>query len=146
MNISPTEWGPHYWFVLHTIAFNYPTIPDKITKRKYYDFIQNIPLFIPDKKMATKFEYLLTKYPVSPYLDKRQTLIQWMNFIHNKINVQLYKPEISLVHSLDLYLEKHYLKKKEKKKHGIQYFVVCIILVVIGLYCFQNKKTELLFK
>ena len=30
-------WGPHYWFVLHTIALRYPKNPNDVTKKKYYD-------------------------------------------------------------------------------------------------------------
>jgi hypothetical protein len=140
MNISPTEWGPSYWFVLHTIAYHYPILPDKITKRKYYDFIQNIPLFIPDKKISENFEHLLSKYPVSPYLDSRKALLQWMNFIHNKVNVQLHKSQVTLVDSITSYVEKHVVKKKEKKKHGIIYCMLCILLFCIAYYCFHNKK------
>ena len=47
MILDPKIWGPHYWFVLHTIALQYPLHPTKIIKKKYYDFIQNLPLFIP---------------------------------------------------------------------------------------------------
>jgi hypothetical protein len=139
MNISSTDWGPHYWFFLHTIAYHYPPVPDKITKRKYYDFIQNIPLFIPDKKISKNFENILAKYPVSPYLDKRQTLIQWMNFIHNKINVQLRKSEISLVESVDVYIEKYIFKKKKTKKQIIVYVTLCILLFFLGWYCFSKR-------
>ena len=46
-NLDPNIWGPHYWFFLHTIAMSYPIHPNAVTKKKYYDFVQNIPLFIP---------------------------------------------------------------------------------------------------
>jgi hypothetical protein len=104
------EWGPHYWFVLHSVAYNYPTNPNSITKRKYYDFIQNIPLFLPDQEMGDKFSVMLDKYPVSPYLDNKDSFIRWVHFIHNKINVTLGKKEISLYESLDKYHEKNPLE------------------------------------
>ena len=44
MALNPTVWGPHYWFVLHTIALSYPLSPNTTTKKKYYDFIQNLPV------------------------------------------------------------------------------------------------------
>ena len=66
-------WGPHYWFVLHTIALRYPKNPNDVTKKKYYDFISNLPLFIPDTKMGDEFAELLDKYPVTPYLDNNNT-------------------------------------------------------------------------
>ena len=45
-------WGPPYWFTLHTIAMTYPEFPNETIKKKYYDFIQNIPLFIPNRNMG----------------------------------------------------------------------------------------------
>ena len=47
MALDPKVWGPHYWFVLHTIALTYPITPNDVCKKKYYDFIHNLPLFLP---------------------------------------------------------------------------------------------------
>ena len=43
MSLDPKIWGPHYWFVLHTIALTYPLTPNDTTKKKYYDFFHNLP-------------------------------------------------------------------------------------------------------
>jgi len=96
-------WGPHYWFIIHTIAHSYPDHPNAITKRKYYDFIQNLPLFIPDGDIGNRFSKILDQYPVSPYLDNRDSFVRWTNFIHNKINELLGKEELSLLESIDRY-------------------------------------------
>ena len=84
---DPNVWGPHYWFVLHTITLGYPLLPNDISKKKYYEFIHNIPLFIPVKQIGDKFSIILDKYPVAPSLDSRDSLIKWFHFIHNKINI-----------------------------------------------------------
>ena len=42
------------------------------------DFIQNLPQFIPDEKIGNEFE-ILDKYPVTPYLDNRNSFIRWMH-------------------------------------------------------------------
>ncbi len=34
MRYNPDVWGKHYWFVLFTIALNYPLNPNTITKKK----------------------------------------------------------------------------------------------------------------
>jgi hypothetical protein len=93
---TPHVWGPHYWFFLHTIAESYPITPNSITKKKYYDFVQNIPMFLPVEEISTYFSKLLNDYPVQPYLDNRESFIKWFWFIHNKINEKLEKPVISL--------------------------------------------------
>ena len=33
MNLNPDIWGPHYWFVLYTIAISYPINPNDVTKK-----------------------------------------------------------------------------------------------------------------
>lgn len=107
MKYDSKIWGPHFWFFLHTIAFNYPVYPNSVTKRKYYDLIMNFPLFIPNEKMANQFSHLLDKYPVSPYLDKRDSFILWTIFIHNKVNIMLGKKEMSRKKATRLYFEKY---------------------------------------
>jgi hypothetical protein len=94
--LDPNVWGPHFWFFFHTIAFSYPIHPNDVTKKKYYELIQNIPLWIPVESIGTDFEALLDLYPVSAYLDTRESLIEWFHFIHNKINEKLEKPRLTL--------------------------------------------------
>jgi hypothetical protein len=89
-------WGPKFWFVLHSMAATYPAAPTEVTKRKYYDTIQNLPLFLPDAAMGDRFAALLDAHPVSPYLCSRASFVRWAWFIHNKINVRIGKPQVSL--------------------------------------------------
>ena len=100
-------WGPYYWFVLMTIAVSYPITPNNITKKKYYEFIHNLPLFIPDENIGNNFAKLLDKYPVTPYLDSREMFTRWIHFIHNRINIKLGKKQISLGKAMEDYYE-HY--------------------------------------
>ena len=57
--LDPEIWGPHYWFFLHTIAMTYPHHPNAVTKKKYYEFVQNLPLFIPVEQISKEFSLLL---------------------------------------------------------------------------------------
>lgn len=94
--LDPKVWGPHYWFFLHTLAMTYPHHPNTVTKKKYYEFIQNLPLFLPVEEISSDFSKLIEKYPITPYLDNRDSFVRWMHFIHNKINERLEKHQISL--------------------------------------------------
>jgi hypothetical protein len=136
MHFDPSVWGPHYWFFIHTVSESYPINPNDVTKRKYYDFIQNIPLFIPVSEMGDKFSQILDKYPVTPYLDSRDSFVRWTHFIHNKYNVLLGKPEIPLSLALEKYRDQYkpkpvYLGEKIKmRKH---YLIMAIILILLAL-------------
>jgi FAD-linked sulfhydryl oxidase len=137
MHFDPSVWGPHYWFFIHTVAESYPMTPNNITKRKYYDFIQNIPLFIPVSEMGNKFSELLDKYPVTPYLDNRDSFVRWTHFIHNKYNVLLGKEEISLPVALERYRDAYkpkpvYLSEKINiRKHIIHIFIILLLVFLI---------------
>jgi hypothetical protein len=137
---KPDVWGPHYWFFLHTIAESYPITPNSITKKKYYDLIQNMPLFIPVVEMGDKFSEFLDKYPVTPYLDNRDSFVRWVHFIHNKFNVLLGKEQISLPLALEKYRALYkpkpiYLSEKiNLRKHYIHAALILIFVVLIYIY------------
>jgi hypothetical protein len=95
-HLDPEIWGPQFWGFLHTAAMTYPNHPNAITKKKYYDLIQSVPQFIPVEQMSSDFSRLLEQYPVTPYLDNKESLVRWTWYIHNKVNDKLEKPRISL--------------------------------------------------
>ena len=141
--LDPKIWGPHYWFFLHTVAMTYPHHPNAVTKKKYYEFIQNFPLFIPVEEISKEFEKMLDVYPITPYLDNRDSFIKWTHFIHNKINEKLEKPSIELNEFFIQYYNQYksqndkmieYYKLKEKLVYGF------ILASIIGsIYYFYDK-------
>ena len=94
MTLDSKVWGPHYWFVLQSMALTYSLHPNSVTKKKYYDFIQNIPLFLPDPELGNEFSKLLDKYPVTPYLDSRESFMKWSYFIYNRILIIRYQNQL----------------------------------------------------
>ena len=143
MYLDPKIWGPHYWFVLHTIALNYPLNPTDIIKKKYYDFILNLPLFIPINDISNKFSKFLDEFPVTPYLDSRESFIKWIYFIHNKINISLDLPELSLEESFRRYFKNYESEIDTNKKNLIKkkyiYYTILIILLIIILFYLYYK-------
>jgi|TARA_B100000927_G_scaffold147464_1_gene119012 hypothetical protein len=139
MNFEPEIWGPHYWFFLHTVAESYPLHPTSVTKKKYYDLLINFPLFIPNQDIGNKFSQLLDKYPVSPYLDSRESFVRWVHFIHNKLNIQLGKEELSMPVALEKYRNLYKPKKillRETiltRKHIIHFIFIVLLLFIIYL-------------
>ena len=141
--LDPKVWGPHYWFFLHTIALSYPIRPNTPTKKKYYEFIQNIPLFIPVKSMSADFSKLLDEYPVVPYLDSRDSFIRWMHFVHNKINEKLEKPKITLSDFYYNYYEEYKPKELKMKnyyrwKEKLIYTLVIIFVAILIVYLYNK--------
>lgn len=142
IELDPNIWGPQYWFVLFTIAITYPIFPNDVSKKKYYDFIQNLPLFIPNDKFGNSFIELLDKFPITPYLDSRESFIRWVHFIHNQINIKLNKPIVSLEDAMQKYYSNYIPKQiinietiKKKKKYS--YLIIIFILLSIIYYLYK---------
>jgi hypothetical protein len=141
--LDPNVWGPHYWFFLHTLSITYPKRPNTVTKKKYYEFIQNLPLFIPVEQISSDFSKLLDLYPVTPYLDNRESFTRWTWFIHNKINQKLDKPQITL----NEFYSKYYEEYKPKKQKMAEYYklrekaIYCgiIISILSAIYYLYDK-------
>ncbi len=143
VNLDPKVWGPKFWFVFHTITLNYPNNPNSVTKKKYYDFVQNIPMFLPVEEIATHFSKLLNEYPIQPYLDNRESFIKWFWFIHNKINEKLEKPIISIK---DFYIQ-YYEQYKSTNVKLLEYYKIrqkiiytVLILLLCGLIYYLYDK------
>ncbi|MDB4345573.1 Erv1/Alr family FAD-linked sulfhydryl oxidase [bacterium] len=136
-------WGPHYWFVLHTIALRYPKKPNDVTKKKYYDLISNFPLFIPDTKIGDEFAELLDKYPVTPYLDNNNTFSKWMHFIHNRINEKINKPTVTYNDFLEqyysLYKPKEEINRENFKHREKLIYGGILLIVIISIYIIYKK-------
>ena len=141
MTLDPKIWGPHYWFVLHTIALSYPETPTEVSKKKFYDFYQNLPLFLPIEEVGNNFSKFLDKYPVTPYLESRQSLVRWTHFIHNKINAALSLPILNLEESLSAYYEnykprevKDTQQRQRREKIAFATLLLCLIISTAYVY------------
>lgn len=133
----PEIWGPHYWFFLFTVALSYPDHVNAVTKRKYYDLVQNMPIFIPNEHIAKEFSNMLNAYPVTPYLDHRDSFVRWVVFIHNKVNEKLGKPEITPDEAMDLYFRKMVPRtllprqKYEWRKYAVYAGILSVLMFLL---------------
>ena len=87
-----------------------------------------VHLFLPDEEIGAQFSNFLDKYPVTPYLDSRESFMKWVHFIHNRINVSLGKKTMNYDDSLKEYfkqyrknedIEAEYRRKREKYVYAI---------------------------
>ena len=143
LQLDPDVWGPHYWFFLHTIAISYPHNPNAVTKKKYYELIQNLPLFIPVENIGNDFNKLLDEYPVTSYLDSRESLTKWMHFIHNKVNEKVEKPKITLNEFYERYYEEYKPKDvrlRDQYRWREKLIYIVILMSAGGLITYLYNK------
>ena len=144
MKLNRTVWLPYLHFVLQTISLYYPENPNTVTKKKYYNFVNDLPLLFPEYPMGKNFIDLLDKYPVTPYLESRLSFMKWVNYIHNKIKLDLKEETNDFSKSLQEYYEKY--KPKEvinkkwiKKKSKYIIFSVILLLFVLIIYLYNKN-------
>jgi len=143
MALNPEVWLPHFQFVMQTMSILYPKYPNDTTKKKYYSFIYDLGLFIPDKPLGDDFFKLLDKFPVTPYLSSRLSFMKWVHFINNKLLLRIDKPEVDFYDSLENYYNAYKPKEllhEEERKRRHQYIQMGVILgAVILIYYFSSR-------
>ena len=144
-SLDPNIWFPSFWFFLRNVAHTYPDFPNDVAKRKYYDFIQNLPLFIPNKKWSVEFSHLLDEFPISPYLANRDSFFFWIHFIQNRVDRKVGNPENTLFGHMEAYYQQYKpVQIVLSKKIGIQkkYILLTVIILcmffIACIYAFSN--------
>ena len=103
--LDPSIWYPPFWHFLRSVAHTYPDYPNEVTKRKYYDFIQNLPLFLPNTESSLEFSRILEGFPISPYLANRDSFFFWIHFVQNRVDRKLGNAEKTNLEHMEEYYQ-----------------------------------------
>ena len=102
-SLNPKIWMPSFFFFLRSVAHGFPDTPNRVTKRKYYDFVMNIPMYVPSDEWINTFTHLLDVCPITPYLDSRDAFFMWIHMLENKVNLRMNLPNKTIVEHYDQY-------------------------------------------
>jgi hypothetical protein len=153
-------WGPHLWFSLHSISFNYPLQPSIEDINNYNIFFSNLQEVIPCSVCKENYKRHLNEHPLKDYLDNRKSLVFWVIDMHNMVNIELGKKilsyDIVIKKYEDVYQKKIVLNNEDvreldlnkKKQIPIIYYInlvyglyfILIILLIINLINITNKS------
>lgn len=143
--MDPTVWGPKLWFVIHTVALNFPDNPTYEIIRQHEDFFNNLKYIIPCDKCRLHYTQRLDKNPVTKYLKDSNTLFKYTIDLHNEVNKSLDKKIYSYDEVVDIY-KKHYsneptVEKCVKSIFNLKNTVILGILVslVSGVIYYKNR-------
>lgn len=103
-------WGPHLWFSLHTISFNYPLKPKEQDKIDYNIFFNSLKQVIPCSVCKKNYIRHLNELPIEQHLDNRKKLVYWVIDLHNMVNGETGKKILSYQNVIKKY-EDAYGKK-----------------------------------
>lgn len=165
-------WGPHLWFSLHTISFNYPLKPTNIEKKNYYDFFMNLQEVIPCSVCKKNYKRHLNEHPIKQSLNTRKDLVYWLIDMHNMVNGEIGKKILSYDNVIkkyeDVYKKKIIFEENEseekfenqieennniKKINNMNYsniiyaiIIILILLLIINFtYLYYKKKNPKYF-
>lgn len=87
------KWGPAGWHFLHAVAFKMykrPNNPTAEERRWAKRFFQSVGHVLPCEPCNLHYQNYILKHPVNT--DTRETLVQWLVNLHNKVNEKNNKP------------------------------------------------------
>ena len=85
-------WGPPFWYILHTISFNYPINPTNKEKKDYYNFYNNLQNILPCKPCRDNLKIHYDKFPLNNNVFKnRYNLSKYIYNLHELVNTLLNK-------------------------------------------------------
>jgi len=91
--MRPSVWGPILWHTMHIISLGYPETPDEATRQAAANFYRSLTSLIPCPICRDHYAKLIQMSP--PATESKDALIKWVFTIHNQVNAQLGKAEIS---------------------------------------------------
>jgi len=91
--MRPSVWGPILWNTMHIISLGYPEIPDDATQQAAANFYRSLSSLIPCPICRIHYTKLIQVIP--PATESKDALIKWVFTIHNQVNKELGKAEIS---------------------------------------------------
>jgi len=100
MRFPPAVWGPIFWMTIHIVALGYSDTPSYSEKRAVKEFYEGLQFLIPCPKCKEHYRENLKIHPVTPSLDNRRDLFRWTVKMHNMVNKQLGKAEITETEAL----------------------------------------------
>jgi hypothetical protein len=137
---------------MHIISFEYPEKPTEYDKRIYHDFYTSLKDVIPCKDCQKHYREFITRYPLTPHLDNRDTLIKWVIQVHNFVNKSLNKPELTPKQVFAIYkdltpqspfiksdTETIVRKNQEKEYYRLYVFIFLAVIIIIASRYYFTK-------
>lgn len=135
--MKPEIWGPHAWFLLHSISLEYPDNPTSEDKQNMITFINSLGKVLPCEKCRTNFKSHLEEHPLN--VNSKVDLVKWVIDIHNTVNRINNKRELSYEECVEHFEETYYDEHGLYKKSYFIIILMCVILLLIVVGYIINK-------
>lgn len=95
IGMSPAVWGPIFWTMLHITTLGYPEFPTDAEKQGAVAFFESLQYTLPCPICKQHYADNLKRFPVQQAIGSKQQLIRWLFVVHNEVNKQLQKSQVS---------------------------------------------------
>ena len=137
--MKPDIWGKHFWYTIHFIALDYPEKPNNEDKRDFQTFFENLHKVIPCYKCSVNYVKHLKERPLEKSdLENNETLFKWTVDIHNIVNRELKKRQVSYDDAWRIYQNFGDSGKKNTWLLFLVFILVFIIVFMITAYFWSN--------
>ena len=148
--MDPNLWGPHLWYFLHTLTYQFPIQPTWNDKQHMNEFLVSLEHILPCEHCKFHYKNYLLDFP--PILDNQTQFIIWMIQLHNFVNQRLGKPQKEYAEVLEFYQavfngKQDYMPQKCPVQELNEFYKKgCIVLAVISAFLLffiflQNRPT-----
>ena len=96
MGIAPDSWGPYVWAAIHLVCIGAPDFLGPAEQMHYKQFFMTLPHVIPCSTCSDHLKENLQKLPIDQNLATNKDLFKWSVNLHNIVNSQLNKPQVTL--------------------------------------------------
>jgi hypothetical protein len=98
IGMGPAVWGPIFWKTMHIVSLGYSAHPTAEQKTAAVHFYRSLMHMIPCPICRAHYSHFMDAMPVEDAVGTRDDLINWVFHLHNKVNKELGKPEITFDH------------------------------------------------
>lgn len=99
---NPRIWGPHFWYILKCVVYNYPMSPSNADKQHMECFFSELQYALPCEKCKYTFKQHYNKFPICKYLNDRTKLVEWLDLMYDETNRAIAKNRVKI---LDEYID-----------------------------------------
>lgn len=107
--MTPEIWGRYMWYSIHFVALEYPEAPTPQQKKDYQNFFVNLWKVLPCYTCSQNYKRHLSEQPLTDeHLQSKDTLFAWTVYLHNVVNKENGKPEMTVQAAKKMYTAKDF--------------------------------------
>lgn len=140
INLNPTVWGPHAWFLIDSIILSFPDKPDTELQNELKQFFFSLSKLLPCEKCRYHFsEYIKKTDLINIDFSSKDKIIKWINTIHNNISQNNNGKQINIKNMLKFYDTKYNIDTKTSFI-DIMYLIISIFIIILIIKYFYHDR------